>query len=143
MVRYFSGGTFGTFEYARHDLLCGGQPFAIQCCGLVKFQGLMAERSPDRAIKVSAPTASPDWSGTSAQCPPRRCPARSVLCRTPAVRQDGEDCWVDRGRMTGPRSPLRYRESLRRPYAADLQKARHRPIPYTRPVSRLAESRIA
>src|SRR5215470_14771475 len=30
------------------------------CCGLVEFQGLMAERSPGRAIKVSAPTASPD-----------------------------------------------------------------------------------
>ncbi len=30
IVCYFSGGTFGTFEYGRHDLLCGGQPFAIQ-----------------------------------------------------------------------------------------------------------------
>ena len=30
IVGYFSGGTFGTFEYHRHDLLCGGQPFAIQ-----------------------------------------------------------------------------------------------------------------
>src|SRR5712675_1821835 len=66
------------------DLRAAQSPIA--CCGLVEFQGLMAERSPGRTVKVSAPTASPDWSGTSAQCPPRRCPARSVLCRTPAVR---------------------------------------------------------
>jgi hypothetical protein len=84
-------------------------PSPIVCCGLVEFQGLMVERSPGRAIKVSAPTASPDWSGTSAQCPPRRCPARPVLCRTPAIRQDGEDCWADPGRLTGPRRTLQQR----------------------------------
>src|SRR4051812_32966278 len=67
---------------------------------LVALQGSMAEDRPVERFKVSAPTASPDWSGTSARCPPRRCPALSILCRTPAVRQYGEDCWVDRGRST-------------------------------------------
>src|SRR5436190_14580083 len=128
--------------FGRLDQLPAAQS-PIACYGLVEFQGLIAERSLGGAIRVSAPTASPDWSGTFAQCPPRRCQVRSVLCRTPAVRQYGEDCWVDPGRLTGPRRTLRQRGSLPRPYAAGLQKARHRPVRYTRPASRLVESRIA